>query len=261
MSSRRSFIKRVIGVSAGVGVGAAATASAQGGPIAAFDHVAVPMQNIEAMVAFYRALGFGVMEGARTCSVHMAHQKINFHRPEHWQSGDVHLAGLESGASVRRLLLRVGGRSAGARGEAQGGRRGGRGRTGRPYRWARPGHRYRDKLLHPRSGRESARVHHLLARISAIRQRCGPPAPDLMLGGVPGCGLSGANRLPGSRTLRPQPGSTPTCDLELAQLLHEAQHVEVVPALRHLAAVALQHPPGAGYLLLPRRRDGAARTL
>ena len=87
MSSRRSFIKRVIGVSAGVGVGAAATASAQGGPIAAFDHVAVPMQNIEAMVAFYRALGFGVMEGARTCSVHMAHQKINFHRPEHWQSG------------------------------------------------------------------------------------------------------------------------------------------------------------------------------
>ena len=85
MSSRRNFIKRVIGVAAGVGV--AATASAQGGPIAAFDHVAVPMQNTGAMVAFYRALGFDVMEGARTCSVHMAHQKINFHRPANWQSG------------------------------------------------------------------------------------------------------------------------------------------------------------------------------
>ena len=87
MSSRRNFIKRVIGVSAGVGAGAAATTSAQGGPIAAFDHVAVPMQNTEAMVAFYRALRFDVMEGARTCSVHMANQKINFHRPEHWQNG------------------------------------------------------------------------------------------------------------------------------------------------------------------------------
>ena len=90
MSSRRTFIKRVIGVGAGAATAVragGATTSAQGGPIAAFDHVAVPMQNTDAMVAFYRALGFDVMEGDRICSVHMANQKINLHRPEFWQSG------------------------------------------------------------------------------------------------------------------------------------------------------------------------------
>ena len=85
MSSRRTFIKQVIGV--GAGMATATTASAQGERIAAFDHVAVPMQNTNAMVSFYRALGFDVMEGARVCSAHMANQKINFHRPEMWQSG------------------------------------------------------------------------------------------------------------------------------------------------------------------------------
>ena len=45
------------------------------------------MQNTEPMVAFYRALGFDVMEGERICSVHFGDHKINFHRPSLWQSG------------------------------------------------------------------------------------------------------------------------------------------------------------------------------
>ena len=85
VASRRSFLKRAL--SAGAGLAATAPVGARTGRIAAFDHVAVPMRNTEAMAAFYRRLGFDVMEGPRICSVHMAHQKINFHRPEFWQGG------------------------------------------------------------------------------------------------------------------------------------------------------------------------------
>ena len=76
-----------------IGVGAAASAevssaSAQGrGQITGVDHVAVPMRNTDAMLTFYRRLGFAVRETERICSVHMAHQKINFHRPSLWESG------------------------------------------------------------------------------------------------------------------------------------------------------------------------------
>ncbi len=44
------------------------------------------MRNTEAMVRFYRALGFQVKEGERICSVHFGNNKINFHRPALWQS-------------------------------------------------------------------------------------------------------------------------------------------------------------------------------
>ena len=71
---------------AAVGPLAAREASAQGmGRITGFDHVAVPMRNTEAMVAFYRALGFDVNESESTCSVHVGDHKINFHRPNLWQ--------------------------------------------------------------------------------------------------------------------------------------------------------------------------------
>ncbi len=90
--SRRRFIKSVTaaGATALVAGGIVRDASAGGqapGGIRGFDHVAAPMRNTEAMVAFYRALGLKVMEGERTCSVHFGDQKINFHRPAHWQSG------------------------------------------------------------------------------------------------------------------------------------------------------------------------------
>ena len=89
--SRRQFVRRAL--SGGVGATLAAAAGTTGavaqvgGPIRSFDHVAIPMRNTDAMLSFYRALGFTVMEGANICSVHFGDNKINLHRPEFWQSG------------------------------------------------------------------------------------------------------------------------------------------------------------------------------
>jgi catechol 2,3-dioxygenase-like lactoylglutathione lyase family enzyme len=59
---------------------------AQNAPrVRGFDHVALPMQNVAAMLAFYRGLGFDVNEGTTACSVYIGDQMINFHRPETWQ--------------------------------------------------------------------------------------------------------------------------------------------------------------------------------
>jgi catechol 2,3-dioxygenase-like lactoylglutathione lyase family enzyme len=81
-SSRRRFLKRVI-TSAGVVAGPAVSAQTPG--VRAFDHVALPLQNVDAMVAFYRALGFEVEENAQLCVVRFGSQMINFHRPTLWQ--------------------------------------------------------------------------------------------------------------------------------------------------------------------------------
>ncbi len=88
-SSRRAFIKRAIAV--GTLASAATTARvsdavAQQGGVRGFDHVALPMQNVDAMLAFYRALGFQVNEGPQVCSVHFGTNMINFHRPSMWQN-------------------------------------------------------------------------------------------------------------------------------------------------------------------------------
>ncbi len=67
-------------------------ARAQGpGRVSGFDHVAAPMRDVEAMVAFYRKLGFHVNEGRGICSVHFGDHKINFHRPRVWQDPSVTL--------------------------------------------------------------------------------------------------------------------------------------------------------------------------
>jgi catechol 2,3-dioxygenase-like lactoylglutathione lyase family enzyme len=42
------------------------------------------MQNTNAMVAFYRALGMDVVEHRSVVSVHVGDQMINLHRPELW---------------------------------------------------------------------------------------------------------------------------------------------------------------------------------
>ena len=87
-SPRRSFIGRVIAVGAwafGAGKGRSGVLAQQAG-VRSFDHVALPMQNVDAMLAFYRALGFQVTEGAQVCAVHFGSQMINFHRPVLWQS-------------------------------------------------------------------------------------------------------------------------------------------------------------------------------
>ena len=61
-------------------------AAGQSGTVSGFDHVAAPMRSTEAMLRFYRDLGFQVREGERICSVHFGDHKINFHRPALWQS-------------------------------------------------------------------------------------------------------------------------------------------------------------------------------
>ena len=50
-----------------------------------FDHVALPLQNPDAMIAFYRALGFRIVDNPRLISVYAGPNMINFHRPALWQ--------------------------------------------------------------------------------------------------------------------------------------------------------------------------------
>ena len=52
--------------------------------IAGLDHVAVPIANVEAMLAFYEVLGFVVRRGERLHSIHFGNNRMNFHAPELW---------------------------------------------------------------------------------------------------------------------------------------------------------------------------------
>ncbi len=91
-SPRRSFIKHVLATGAAVSAsstfaGRAAAGVRQASEIGALDHVAIPIQNVEEMVRFYRTLGFDVQEVGQRISIHFGDQKINFHHPSRWQSG------------------------------------------------------------------------------------------------------------------------------------------------------------------------------
>jgi catechol 2,3-dioxygenase-like lactoylglutathione lyase family enzyme len=55
------------------------------GVIGSFDHVSLPMQHTDEMVAFYRALGCDVAEHPHVVSVYVGDQMINLHRPTTWQ--------------------------------------------------------------------------------------------------------------------------------------------------------------------------------
>ena len=55
------------------------------GRAVAIDHVALPLEDPEAMVRFYRELGFDVDDGRGVVCVHVGAQMINFHRPEVWR--------------------------------------------------------------------------------------------------------------------------------------------------------------------------------
>jgi catechol 2,3-dioxygenase-like lactoylglutathione lyase family enzyme len=84
-ASRRRFLRGAAGTTAAACASLADGATPPG--IGGFDHVALPMQNTNAMLAFYRALGLDVTEGASICSVYVGSQMINFHRPALWQGG------------------------------------------------------------------------------------------------------------------------------------------------------------------------------
>ena len=110
---RRSFIKQVLAAGAAVSASSAftrreAAGAIQESGIGALDHVAIPIQNVEEMVSFYRALGFVVRDSGRRISIHFGDQKINFHHPSRWPERDVYAASGGGPAAMRRLLLGVG---------------------------------------------------------------------------------------------------------------------------------------------------------
>jgi len=72
-------------VAAGAAAGGVRASAQRANRVSGFDHVAVPMQNTDAMVAFYRRLGFQMSENANAVSVYIGDQMINFHRPTRWQ--------------------------------------------------------------------------------------------------------------------------------------------------------------------------------
>lgn len=58
------------------------------GSIVAFDHVAIPIAQVDAMLRFYEGLGFEVRDTHAPAfyALHFGMQKINFHGPSAWRS-------------------------------------------------------------------------------------------------------------------------------------------------------------------------------
>lgn len=87
--TRRKFVKRAVGAAAGAATLQASFGSAQdrqqpANRVSGYDHVALPMLNTDAMIAFYKKLGFDVREAANAVSVYAGRNMINFHRPARW---------------------------------------------------------------------------------------------------------------------------------------------------------------------------------
>jgi catechol 2,3-dioxygenase-like lactoylglutathione lyase family enzyme len=136
--SRRGFISSAVATGA-LACGSQAAAKQATG-IRGFDHVALPMQRTEEMLAFYRGLGLRVVENANACSVYIGEQMINFHRPAHWQDktfslrapaakppcGDLCFVWGDSPESLKAMLDRA--RAKIVEGPVE--RQGGRGRAG-----------------------------------------------------------------------------------------------------------------------------------
>ena len=82
--TRRAFARTI--AAAGAVASGGGVAAQPAGRVSGFDHVALPMQNVDAMLAFYRALGFRVAENPNLVSIYVGSQMINFHRPSLWQN-------------------------------------------------------------------------------------------------------------------------------------------------------------------------------
>lgn len=68
--------------------------------IARYDHVAVPINDIESMLPFYRRLGFSLeqfeFDGFIFWAAQAGDVKINFHAPETWRRGGFELRAPEA---------------------------------------------------------------------------------------------------------------------------------------------------------------------
>jgi catechol 2,3-dioxygenase-like lactoylglutathione lyase family enzyme len=64
-------------------------------PVSGIDHAAAPMEHVDEMIAFYRALGFEVRPGGggMVYAAHAGQQKINFHAPALWKRSSFTLRG------------------------------------------------------------------------------------------------------------------------------------------------------------------------
>jgi catechol 2,3-dioxygenase-like lactoylglutathione lyase family enzyme len=84
--TRRKFVKSAVGAAAAAAATGAVTLQAQqpANRVSGYDHVALPMLNTDAMIAFYKKLGFDVREAANAVSVYAGRNMINFHRPARW---------------------------------------------------------------------------------------------------------------------------------------------------------------------------------
>ena len=81
--TRRQMMNTVIAVAT---IATTADMGAQRtGAITGFDHVALPLQNTDAMVSFYQVLGLRVAENANAVSVYFGQNMVNFQRPTRWQ--------------------------------------------------------------------------------------------------------------------------------------------------------------------------------
>ncbi len=90
-ASRRQFIRRALagglGASSGLVASSDEAAAQTTSSIRSFDHVSIPLRDTDAMLSFYRSLGFTIIEGPTICAAAFGDCKLNMHRPEFWQSG------------------------------------------------------------------------------------------------------------------------------------------------------------------------------
>ena len=91
MTTRRDFILRTIAAPAASPMLAQAAQTPAQGRVTGYDHVALPVLNVEKMAAFYQGLGFRIEQTETVMAVHFADQKINFHKPALWRREDFSL--------------------------------------------------------------------------------------------------------------------------------------------------------------------------
>lgn len=80
--TRRTFMEAAALAAA---TGATMQAQQPTNRVSGYDHVALPMLNTDAMIAFYKKLGFDMRESPAAVSVYVGRNMINFHRPSRWQ--------------------------------------------------------------------------------------------------------------------------------------------------------------------------------